>query len=483
VVGFVYGIARRLGVTRHWMLLVGVLLTFLLTLLLAFWRLPLTVFTAKLAWLSLGCYGLALVLLRVPLRVANPQVAPDSRRVHAATVTLPHSGTIGHYAVVGLVVLAFAVRIGGMLHPHYKFSDIGLNVNNQLFFNSGSVYQTEGLPAEAGGGDAPYPPGQYIVLAPLQLLFPSGRASVELLLQIGNALLDSLVVGAIWYVLRRRLHGQLAALIGALLYVLPPPALKSFSVGEFANLFGQGLTIPLLVALATVPHRLREPRVFGVVLALMLFALLGHSGVTISVVLLLGYLGLVWLVGPRTWRNVRYLLMLSGIAALLVGVVYHSAFVHLFATQASAAYTSSTLSFATKLGNELNRVFAGGLSPLTPLVVGLGALGVVVIAKRQRHSFRLYGFQSAIAVPSLWPLLLAWWGSIFLSLVSLLVRAQTVRWDLFLYPALCLGVGPLLAQFWRRGWAARVVVVVVLAFLLLRGLIFWLTLIINYLHV
>ena len=163
--------------------------------------------------------------------------------------------------IIALIILAVALRLAGMLHPHAIFSDDGLNANNMIGFTSGQVYFTEGLPSEAGGGQAPYPPGQYIMFAPAQLLLQTRSddiTSLRLLLKIANAVWDSLVVGFVWYVLRRCGCGSRAALLGAALYVLPPPLLKSLSVGEFANVFGQGLALPLLALLAIRARELQR---------------------------------------------------------------------------------------------------------------------------------------------------------------------------------------------------------------------------------
>jgi hypothetical protein len=70
-------------------------------------------------------------------------------------------------------------------------------------------------------------------------------------------------------------------------------------------------------------------------------------------------------------------------------------------------------------------------------------------------------------------LLVAWWGGTLLSLGPLLFTNQTVRWSVFLYPALCLSAGPLFARLWRRGSAGRLVTAPALAFLIWSGCAFW----------
>src|SRR4051812_46915659 len=166
------------------------------------------------------------------------------------------------------------------------------------------------------------------MFAPAQLLLqlrPDDSGSLPLLLKITNAVWDSLVVGFIWYVLRRCRCGSRAALLGAALYVLPPPLLKSLSVGEFANVFGQGLALPLLALLAIRARTLQQMLFALVLLTLFALALLGHLGVTISLICLLGCLGLFWLIRPETRRAFRLLLFGGLLAGALVALFYYSA--------------------------------------------------------------------------------------------------------------------------------------------------------------
>jgi hypothetical protein len=65
----------------------------------------------------------------------------------------------------------------------------------------------------------------------------------------------------------------------------------------------------------------------------------------------------------------------------------------------------------------------------------------------------------------------------------LLFASQGVRWQQFLYPALCLGGAPTLAALWVRGRAGRLVALALLTFLIWYGLHFWVVQIRDYLHV
>jgi hypothetical protein len=65
-----------------------------------------------------------------------------------------------------------------------------------------------------------------------------------------------------------------------------------------------------------------------------------------------------------------------------------------------------------------------------------------------------------------------WLGTLF-SLVTLLASDQALRWQHFLFPALCLGAGPLLAAWMRRGRAGTVLALLVLLYLSWFGLELW----------
>jgi hypothetical protein len=105
------------------------------------------------------------------------------------------------------------------------------------------------------------------------------------------------------------------------------------------------------------------------------------------------------------------------------------------------------------------------------LALTLGLLGAALVALAA--SRRLAGLRT---------LLLAWWGGTLLSLGLLLFASQGVRWQAFLYPALCLGGGPALAALWPRGRAGKIVAAGLVAFLAWYGLAFWVTQISDYLH-
>jgi hypothetical protein len=82
-------------------------------------------------------------------------------------------------------------------------------------------------------------------------------------------------------------------------------------------------------------------------------------------------------------------------------------------------------------------------------------------------------------------LLTAWWPGTLLAVVGLpllMGASQGIRWPHFLYPALCLGAGPVLAALWRRGLAGQLVAITMLLTTLSYGLSVWIIQIRDYLH-
>jgi hypothetical protein len=475
-VALIYVLARWLVLALRPTLLVALVCAVMLAALLAWQRMALTLFSPTLAGLALACGALALLARRL----------------------LPgqHAGPI-----IALALLAFALRAGGMLHPHAIFSDHLLHANNLLQVGLGDVYFTEGLPASRGGGDAPYPPGLYLLLAPALTLVPTDMHSRALVVQLGVALLDSLVLVLFWFLLRRAGLGQRAALSGAALYLLPPPIMASFSIGEYANLGGQILALPVLALLAVGRINKtgeQEPGTrsmlstqFAILLCL---GLLSHLGVAISLVLVLLTTWLLsmgaWLAAKARGGNADDRLLVFSPAALTIGGMLATAFAAVFFYSApeftalyaerlarnTAAPATQQEPFLAASGRIVLALFTPG-SRLLPLTLVTGLVGLLLLWQhgggRLRHTTCFASFRLT---------LLAWWVGVLLSLGLLLVAQQGVRWQHFLYPALCLGGGAALAALWRRGRAGRVVSLISLFAIVSHGLIMWVWQIYDYLH-
>ncbi|GAB4435274.1 MAG: hypothetical protein OHK0015_25980 [Chloroflexi bacterium OHK40] len=390
--------------------------------------------------------------------------------------------------VLGLTLLAFALRMAGMLHPHARFSDLGFNANNLYRVTLGQVFFSAGLPSDAGGGQAPYPPGLYLVLLPGQIL-AAGDGSRRLLVQGGTALLDSLALLLIWALTRRAGLGQRAALLGAACYLLPTPALEAFSIGEYANLGGQALVLPLLalLGLGLVGEGWRSATTSSVPIPIALvvavaLGLLGHSGVTLSVgALLVAAWALGWagrLRGRATPIDPARLTFGAAAGLGLALLLYYTA-PSMLATLGERAGSTGVA------GTPPLRIVADtalallGLAPpedrrvaLPPLIGPLAIAGALLLARRR-----------APGAAPVRTLLAAWWLGAALTLALLVVAGQGVRWAIFLYPALCLGAGVALDALWQRGRPGQLAAWAAIAAIIGAGLVTWIVTIRDYIHV
>jgi len=478
VVGLLYGLAVMLQVGRRGALVLAGGAILGVAYCLAAYRPALTVFAPALGLLALSCAAMA--------ALAWPLLRGRREALH----------------ILAMVLLAFALRMGGMLHPQALFSDLGFNANNLFGVTLGRVFFTAGLPSDAGGGQAPYPPGLYLLLLPGQLLAAGGEAR-RLLVQGGTALLDSLTIVAIWALMRRAGFGQRVATIAAACYLLPTPALEAFSIGEYANLGGQALALPLLALLAlgaaaatddrrpTTDDRqwavpLGSPAVVRgwpsvVILATAIaLALLGHSGVTLSAgALVAAAWALAWAerlrgrIGPVD--PLRLTVAAAGGLGLALLLYYSApAFVAALMERGGGAQGTPPLQLLADFARAL-----AGLAPpedrrvpLPPLI-GPAALGGLALLLRQGRP------QAA----PLRALLVAWWIGTLLTLTLLIVADQGVRWAIFLYPALCIGAGILLEAIWGRGAFGRLAAAAALAVIVAAGLLIWIVTIRDYIHV
>ncbi|MFV9503844.1 MAG: hypothetical protein AB4911_04680 [Oscillochloridaceae bacterium umkhey_bin13] len=393
-------------------------------------------------------------------------------------------------ALVALVMAAWAIRVGGMIHPHAIFSDTGLQANKLFEASLGRIFLSTALPTAAGGGVQPYPPGPFLVLLPFTLIFPADHWGRILLVQLGTALLDSLVLAAIALILWRAGLGWRVALLGAATYLIPVTALESFTVGELANLGGQALAIPLIMLLALGVAAPQGSSRFGLVLwpllgltVAMSVALLAHSGVTLSVGAMIAVAWTLALVMALQQRKRAIGIVPLSLAAAgglgLALILFYSAPIYLEA-----------------LGNR------GGGDPSRGMALGtivaqtvLGLLGVIPPGRRAMAIPTLLSLIALVGLALVWvrraaqpqaaalrATLIAWWLGTLLSQGLLLVADQGLRWGHFLYPALGLSGGVVLGSLWRRGRAGRTVVILSLTILLVGSLGRWIIHIRDYLH-
>lgn len=444
IVGMGYGLLRRWALPARWAALTLGLAIVGLATLLVWQRLGLTLATPRIAALLLAGYALSILLEPLARGLADLiRIVPSTLEVRVVTA---------------LIVVAWLIRAIGLLHPQTYSSDIGLNTNNLIQLTRGDVVFTENLPGEAGGGPAPYPPGQYITLLPLQLF----TSNTNGLITVANALADSLAILWLWLILRAAGQPPVAAWFAGGIYLFAAPLLVSLSVGEMANIWGQALVLPWTLVLLRWRQRsasLSSDLLLGATTAIVM---LGHFGVLLSLLAFGVALALVWLIQrePRVWR----LILIGGAALLGVTLIYYSSPLLLSAIldrpPAPPTSTTAVQRIAREAGELLRLDGAIGLI-LTAL--GLGGLALV-----WRRSQALGG------------LLLAWWLAMLLSWATLLFSQQALRWESFIFPAIALGGGIALAELWCRTTVLRLSAALVTAALLVSGGVWWIDRLISY---
>lgn len=441
IVGVSYGLARRWSLPLRWSVLCGAIMILLLATLLAWQRLGLTISTPRIAKILLGGYALTVLL--------EPLATKLARRIKI--VTAPREIR----AVTALIVLAWLIRVIGLLHPQTFSSDVGLNANNLRAVTQGFVIFTEHLPSEAGGGPAPYPPGQYIALLPFQLV----STDLNILLTLANALADSAAILWLWLILRGSEQPPVGAYFAGLTYIFAIPLLLSLSVGEMANVWGQALVLPWVLVLLLWRRRQVGDSVFGVTTAIVL---LSHFGVLLSLLAFGAALTGVWVVQrePRIWRYV----LIGGAALGGVALIYYgdAELIRAVLDRPSAPPAATTA--AQRIGREASKLLHIN-STIGPLLTTLGLAGLVIMWQRSR---------------ALGGVLLAWWVAMLLSWATLLISQQALRWESFIFPAVALGSGVALSDLWCRRTIPKLSAATATLALLGSGGIWWIERLISY---
>ncbi len=378
---------------------------------------------------------------------------------------------------VGLTLVAIVIRLAGLLHPHTLSSDAGFHANNLLRLGLGQALLTAGLPADAGGGTAPYPAGFYLIALPFQALVSDDFATRRLLMTVITAVLDSLFCLFIWWLVTRAGFSQRAALLSAATYLAPSQPLEALTIGEFANVGGQALILPALIALSSGVAAASSSPLLITGLALAIAAgLMAHSGVTIAFGLMIGWAWLLAWTQPRQLADpIKLLIAAVGGGAFALAILYTTPLYVELITARAGQGRSGGLPFGQILAETA--LALGGLQPphRRALIIPPG------LTLASFAGLWLLWRASPPAADRLRWLLGAWWGSALTSLALLLVADQGVRWALFLYPALCLPAGIALDRLARHR-AGRIAVAVWLTAIIGQGMWLWVTHLRDYLH-
>lgn len=368
------------------------------------------------------------------------------------------ASTLGWLAL--FVGLSFALRYGGRLYPDSMHGDIGFHHNR---FND-MVWGLIHILSKNRGVDFPYPPGPYLIVAPLTLLGISPRTG----LQLGAALADA-VSAPLVYAIATRVARPGAALLAAGIYVFTAATFMaswwSFDTHIYTQFFH------LLLIAATVwafgawqgGERARRQRWTWAVGGLLALVFLGHFGFLINTALLMG--GLMAALWVASWRGAgwaraaRWPLTVALVGAgLFAAVTFYSAYIPMFLGQLETAREGGLTAVAGR-GPVSRAVMwetlwrAGLLTHFGLFPLPLALWGVWLIRGEGQEAAGEAGAERRAV---LWLML----GSLAVAVVFAALPfvsgvTNSPRWMLFIAWAVAIGAAVAVERIWRAGWAGR----------------------------
>ncbi len=503
----------RLGWGNRTLMAGGLLFALASGLWLAFDRLFLTS-VAPYLWQALLAAYIGLLIADYILRLlrqyrgelANPAASPADRPWSVAAVRW----------LLTIFFAAFAIRLGGQLHPQIMVVDLYFHVHRLEDVLRGTLlFRT--FASESGGHTTFYLPTTYVPLAPFSWLFGSSEAGLAMAARIFAVALDC---SAIFLVatIGRLAASQRAGIGAAYLYVSVPIGILPFSWGIVTNIFGQYVLLWLLALLvsgvpefAAHPHpskaRWRPSWQIILFLFFLTIALLSHPGVVPLTIASLGLPTLAWglsaLRRQRQWHGVVALVGVGVLAALLAFGFYYRNTISATISDLAAMQQNQTpkgggpitnVPFVRNVGGAVNDPSIG----LTPHLVytpgqwlGEGIIGLFKEAWGYFAAwpiFAAFGFallwgkrKSSAPAARLFGLMLVWVAVACIFAAIGLLANLYVRYALYLLPMVALGGGIMLAQLWRESWG-RPIALLLGGFTVAAGLLLWYNRIMFYLH-
>jgi hypothetical protein len=425
---------RAFGIIRAALACAGVCLL-ICVLALSFDRLAISGFAPQLAVVMLWSLGLvAIILLFFPRRWAGERA-------------------VGLLA--GIAAFAFALRFGGMVYPQFISIDLNFHAQHleqmlQFFQGQGdNFYFQSKLP---NGTPVPYPSAYYVLLTPLSWLLGGNRERDQLLLRFASALLDTAIVLALYRFALR--FGRDVALYAAALYAVGPAVFDLLSAGAHTNIFAQAMFVAALAcalgALSRAHGEARYRRWLVAYFLFMLLTLLGHYGTAIAALLVVGAVGLVWLLfAPASLQGRIWPLWgATAGATLLSFLLYYVHYLDQMSLQiqnilsGGKLYHSAQFSFGFKLPDLLADLLKWQGWVILPLAV-LGA------------SCQFFGRETEVEETEdgrteARLLLIGWSAAGVLLAATGLVDRYTVRYNMILMPLLCVWAAIALSWLARR---------------------------------
>ena len=435
-----YVLLVTLQVQRRWAVLTAGAVLVAFALLLTLGRFYLTIFSPTLALIVVGsAVSVALAGYLVP------------RLYRLGGLTIPRADL---NPVLIVFLIALLLKAGGTFYPQFISSDLLYHQHRWERVLTGNLFFLTSSP-EFGNLDIPLAPGYYVFLSPLNTLFQERY----LILKFASVFFDTTCVFFLAYLAFKFARSARVAWIAALVYTVTPITFLMLSAGNLPNIFSQWLLLALVVVVLGGYDHLTDRRVWLLVVFLYILAGVSHIGNLIVMTTLLTTFAVVLWVSPidtATRLKARALLLTVLVGGTLTFLLYYIDFVVLLWNEfvgllqkkfGGGLRVAGTLNFAKVPVAVSNAVIAGGL------------LGTAVTWREQPGLLKRA--------------LLAWFLSAALFVAIAQFAGIYVRYNVFVLPALSIGMGLGCAWLARRGVWGYVVVALYLAYVIWVGLSFW----------
>lgn len=436
-----YVMLVSLQVSRRWSLLAALGLLALFAALMVFERLYLTVFAPTLALFFVA----SALLVGVCAYLVPRLFRMGGVRVTRAELT----------PVLLVFFAALVLKFGGTFYPQFISSDLLYQMHRWERILQGNLFFLTSSP-EFGNLDIPFAPGYYIFLGPVGAAFQN----LYLILKIAAVLFDATIVFFLAFLAFKftRRPGTVAW-IAALVYQLTPIPFLMLSAGNLPNIYSQWLLLALVTVVLGGYEHLSDPRVWLTVVFLYFVAGVSHIGnlivmtaflVTFAVVLM------IWKPDGNVRRSARALGLAVAAGAVLTFALYY-------------------IDFTGLLWQEfiglLQQKFGGGLRVAGTLAFSKVPVAISTAVIVGGLAGTVVGWKNIS--PLFQRALLAWFLSAALFVAIAQFAGIYVRYNIYVLPALSLGVGIGCAWLAPRGKWAYAAIALFLAYVIWVGLSFW----------
>lgn len=398
------------------------------------------------------------------------------------------------WGLCGAFASYILLKAGGMFYPGFSPLDQYQRLHQLAAFGQDPVHfwqtylaapPTLGLAGQLDLGTAiPYSPFFYLLADPLNWFFPGDQLRLDVLNFIMVAL-EASSVFVFYYVLRRGWRDGNAGVLAGVAFAWMPLTNLLMSDGGYLSILAQWLLVAVTGGLCATYSHLNRLRALLPMALLLAMTLLAHT----AMAMMLGVTLALFLLAVAIWDRPRLgqVALWSGLGVFGAFATYYVFTINLIVTQILPAMANKLHSVGgvgkdpSKLGAPLLSGFWPQLAAhyqTWPLPMSLAAysVGALRAADRVRRPVAHDGASSVATTSSANRAyvrrrgLLLWFGVwlitfAFFSLVDLWVNLLQ-KHMLFAMPLLSMLSGLALSWLWRRGWAARLLVCLLIASLI-----------------